>query len=337
MHALQLRAHKHLEIIDYPLTKLKNGEVLVQVKAAGICGTDFHLFDGSAKVDLPVIIGHEFSGIVIDKNFGVDFFENDDHVVVDPNIYCGKCFYCRNGKVNYCENLKALGVNINGGLAEYTIVPSSQVYRLPTSFSLNKAAYTEPLSCCLRGMDIIKIKHGETVVVLGGGTIGLLMVQLAQIAGASEIILLEPVDNKQKIGLTLGADYAFNPEQKKLFENISDLTYGGADVVVECVGNSAAVNLAFNLTKRGGRVLIFGLSPKNTTVEFNLQEAFYKELSISTSLLNPFTFQRAVDLLVSEKIDVEKFSTKELDLSDTKNLFYSGRDNNVIKYQFVNH
>lgn len=336
MQSLQLKKHRQLEIVEYPLAKSKKGEALVKIKSAGICGTDFHLFEGTTKVELPVIIGHEFSGVIADIESGENDFKKDDNVVVDPNIYCGRCFYCRNGRINYCENLTAFGVNINGGLSEYAAVPLSQIYHLPDHFSFNKAAYAEPLSCCLRGTDIIKIKHGETVAIIGGGTIGLLMIQLVKLAGASEIILIEPVKNKQKTGLEFGARHFFHPSEEKLFEKISDLTHGGTDVVVECVGNSDAVNLAFNLTKRGGRILIFRLSPKNSVVQFNLQEAFYKELSIHTSLLNPFTFQRAVDLLVSNRIDVEKFNTMELNLSDTKNLFYSGRDNNVIKYQFVN-
>lgn len=336
MLSLQLIAPKQLEIIEYTLRKLEPDELLIKIATAGICGTDFHLFTNEAKVDLPVIIGHEFCGVVVDRGSNTEGFTIDDHVVIDPNIYCGKCFFCRNGKINFCENLSALGVNVNGGLAEYCIVPLSQTYRLPQSFSLSNASYTEPLSCCLRGMDIVKIKHGETVAVIGGGTIGLLMVQLAKIAGASNIILIEPVVIKQEIGLSLGATYSFNPKEEKLTEQISDLTLGGVDVVIECVGHSSAVNLAFNLTKRGGRILIFGLSPKNSKVEFNLQEAFYKELSISNSLLNPFTFQRSISLLTSNQINVEKFLTKKINLTETQNLFYSEKNNNVIKYQFVN-
>jgi L-iditol 2-dehydrogenase len=336
MLSLQLIASKQLEIIEHTLRKLEPNELLIKIATAGICGTDFHLFTNEVKADLPVIIGHEFCGVVVDRGSSAEGFTIDDHVVIDPNIYCGKCFYCRNGKINFCENLSALGVNLNGGLAEYCIVPLSQTYKLPQSFSSSIASFTEPLSCCLHGMDIVKIKHGETVAVIGGGTIGLLMVQLAKIAGASNIILIEPVDNKKTIGMSLGVTYSFNPMEEKLTEQISDLTHGGVDVVIECVGNSSAVNLAFNLTKRGGRILIFGLSPKNSKVEFNLQEAFYKELSISTSLLNPFTFQRSISLLTSNQINVEKFLIKKMNLSEAQNLFYSEKNNNVIKYQFVN-
>ena len=336
MQSLQLKAIQQLEIIDYPVRKLNSDEMLINISAAGICGTDFHLFAGDAKVDLPVIIGHEFCGIVSDIGSAVKDYSINDHVVVDPNIYCGKCFYCRSGKINFCKKLSALGVNIDGGLAEYCIVPLSQAYNLPESFPLPYASFAEPLSCCLHGTDIINIEPGESVAVIGGGTIGLLMVQLVKLAGASFVILIEPIDNKKKIGLDLGATHTFNPTEDKLTEQISELTHGGVDAVIECVGNYLAVNLAFELTKRGGRILIFGLSPKNSKVEFNLQEAFYKELTINTSLLNPFTFQKAINLLVSNQINVEKFLTKKMNLSETKNLFYSGRDNNVIKYQFVN-
>lgn len=336
MLSLQLKSFRQLEVVDCRLRELQPHEMLIKVAASGVCGTDFHLFSGDAKGNLPVIIGHEFSGVVVDKDSSVKKFDYDDHVAVDPNIYCGECYYCRNGKINFCENLAALGININGGFSEYCIVPESQAYHVPKPYSLQNASYAEPLSCCLRGMDIINIKHGESVAVVGGGTIGLLMVQLAQIAGASSILLIEPIESKRNIGLSLGATHSFSPSDEKLFEKVSDLTHGGVDVVIECVGQSSAVGLAFDITKRGGRILIFGLCPTSSKIEFNLQEAFYKELSIYTSLLNPFTFQRALGLLVSNQINVENFVTQKLNLFDTQNLFYSGRNSSVIKYQFIN-
>lgn len=336
MLSLQLKSFRQLEVVDCQLSELQPREMLIKVAVAGVCGTDFHLFSGVAKGSLPVIIGHEFSGVVVDKGSSVMKFNHGDHVVIDPNIYCGECYYCRNGKINFCENLTALGVNINGGLSEYCIVPESQVYQLPKSFSLQNASYAEPLSCCLRGMDIIKIKHGESIAVVGGGTIGLLMVQLAKIAGASSVLLIEPIEIKRNIGLGLGANHSLDPFDEKLLEKISDLTNGGVDAVIECVGHASAVSLAFDITKRGGRILIFGLSPSNSNVEFNLQKAFYKELSVNTSLLNPFTFQRAINLLVSNQISVEKFIAQKLNLFDTQKLFYSGRNSSVIKYQFIN-
>ena len=336
MLSLQLKSFRQLEVVDCRLRELQPHEMLIKVAAAGVCGTDFHLFSGDAKSSLPVIIGHEFSGIVVDKGSSVKKFNHDDHVAVDPNIYCGECYYCRNGKINFCENLNALGVNINGGFSEYCIVPESRAYHVSKTYSLQNASYAEPLSCCLRGMDIINIKHGESVAVIGGGTIGLLMVQLAKLAGASSLVLIEPIESKRNIGLSLGANHSFSPFDEELLEKISDLTHGGVDVVIECVGQSSAVSLAFDITKRGGRILIFGLSPTSSKIEFSLQETFYKELSIYTSLLNPFTFQRALGLLVSNQINVENFVTQKLNLFDTQNLFYTGRNNNVIKYQFIN-
>ena len=336
MLSLQLKSFRQLEVVDCRLRELQPHEMLIKVAAAGVCGTDFHLFSGDAKSNLPVIIGHEFSGIVVDKGSSVKKFNHDDHVAVDPNIYCGECYYCRNGKINFCENLNALGVNINGGFSEYCIVPESQAYHVSKPYSLQNASYAEPLSCCLRGMDIINIKHGESVAVIGGGTIGLLMVQLAKLAGASSLVLIEPIESKRNIGLNLGANHSCSPFDEELLEKISDLTHGGVDVVIECVGQSSAVSLAFDITKRGGRILIFGLSPTSSKIEFSLQETFYKELSIYTSLLNPFTFQRALGLLVSNQINVENFVTQKLNLFDTQNLFYSGRNSSVIKYQFIN-
>src|SRR3990172_11217285 len=180
------KAPNRLDVEDYPLRKLGQNEVLVKVHTCGVCGTDFHIYDGKATSKPPIIIGHEFSGIVADYSESKEKFNVGDKVVINPNICCGYCDYCRTGRVNFCENHEALGVTLNGGFAEYSIVPSSQVYHIPTDFDLSFAAFAEPLSCCLRGVEHASIKYGDAVIIVGGGTIGLLMVQLAKMAGASK-------------------------------------------------------------------------------------------------------------------------------------------------------
>ncbi len=324
-----------LEIKDYSLPKLKSKEILIKVEACGICGTDFHIYAGESYSKPPVIPGHEFTGIVVDKGEGVYNFNIDDHVAVDPNIYCGECQYCREGKINFCSNLKALGVSLNGGFAEYSIVPVSQAYLIPTEFSFKSAAFAEPLSCCVRGMDNASIKLGESVVIIGGGTIGLLMLQLVNLSGAGKIILIEPVEEKRKLAASLGADFVSDPNSSEMLRNISDLTQGGPDVVIECAGNSTAANLAVNLPKRGGRVVLFGLSGKKDMLNINLQDFFLKELSIKGSLLNPFTFSRAVELLVTGKVKPDRLQPEIMPLIDLKKILSEPRKSSVIKYQIT--
>ena len=324
-----------LEMNDYPLSKLEKKDLLIKVEVCGLCGTDFHIYKGESYSKPPVIPGHEFVGIVVDKGIETNGINIGDRVAIDPNIYCGECKYCRTGKINYCENLRALGVSMNGGFAEYSIVPLSQVHLLPKDFSFNSAAFSEPLSCCVRGMDQASIKYGENLVILGSGTIGLLMLQLAKISGAGKIIVIEPVVEKRSIALQLGADYALDSNSPELLNQVADLTSGGADVVIECVGKSSAADLAVKITKKGGRVVVFGLSEKSDYLNLNLQELFLKELTIKGSFLNPFTFSRAVDLLINNKISVEKLNPVVTKLNDLEKILSQPRNLTVIKYQIT--
>ncbi len=332
MRAAILNEPLQLDVREYTLPKLKTNEIIIKVAVCGLCGTDFHIYRGESYSKPPLIPGHEFVGEIVEKGAEAAGLKIGDKVAIDPNIYCGECYYCKNGKINFCSNLKALGVSLNGGFAEYTIVPSSQAYLLPDEFSLEAAAFAEPLSCCVRGMDRAEIKHGETVAIIGGGTIGLLMLQMAKISGASKIILIEPIEEKRKIAIKLGSDFAFDPNSSNALKEIIELTSGGPDVVIECVGNSSAVNIAANLPKRGGRIIIFGLSPKKETVNINLQDFFLKELSIKGSLLNPFTFSRSVELLVGGKINTTGLNPVISSLENLDNILSQPRNSSIIKY-----
>lgn len=325
-----------LEIREYSLPAVGKNEILLKVESCGICGTDFHIFHGKSYAKPPVIIGHEYAGTIVETGKDVKEYNTGDHIAVDPNIYCGECYYCKNGKINFCTNLKALGVSMNGGFAEYSLVPVSQAHILPKDFPFSSAAFAEPLSCCIRGMDQAAIKHGESVVIIGGGTIGLLMLQLVKISGAGRIILVEPVEEKRKIAELLGADYVFDPADNNMILQITGITSGGPDAVIECAGNSKAAELALTLPKRGGRVIIFGLSAKKETININLQDFFLKELSIKGSLLNPFTFSRAVELLVSNKIQADKLNPMLSPLEELKNILSSPRKLTIIKHQITN-
>jgi L-iditol 2-dehydrogenase len=336
MLAAVFQGNKQINLGDYTLPKLSKDELLVQIGSCGICGTDRHIYDGKAPSSIPIILGHEFSGTVVEKGDLNLEIKIGQKIAVDPNIYCGQCDYCRRGMVNFCESLKALGVTLNGGFAEYSIVPSSQAYSLPNDFDLSIAAFSEPLSCCLRGIEHSDIKPGNTIVIIGGGSIGLLMVQLVRIAGASQIILIEPDLDKQKLGIDLGADFTFSPYDEKIFEQIIDLTHNRIDVVIECVGNKNTVDNAIKIAGKGGKVVIFGLAPRDHNITVNLQYLFQKELKIFNSYLNPFTFKSAVDLLVSKKISVKEILTKQINLIDLPNIFSDNTYSDNIKVQIIN-
>jgi L-iditol 2-dehydrogenase len=327
---------KNIVLSDYPLRTLDKHELLIKVACCGVCGTDRHIYEGTAPSSIPVILGHEYCGIIVKKGELDSKFNIGDKVAIDPNIYCGYCDYCRNGMVNFCKNLRALGVSMNGGFAEYSIVPISQAYILPPDFDLSIAAFSELLSCCLRGIEHADIKPGNKVVVIGGGSIGLLLVQLGRNSGASKIILVEPDLFKQKLGIELGADYSLSPDNDKIFEEIKELTNSQVDVVIECVGSNDSVDSAIKIVGKGGKVVIFGLAPKDQNVTINLQYLFHKELKIFNSFLNPFTFKPAVDLLVNNKINVKKILTNQIYLKDITNIFSQKDISGSIKVQIIN-
>ena len=324
-----------LDIQELPLIKPGEKELRIQVEVCGICATDGHIYEGEAPANPPVVLGHEFVGRIIEKGARTDSFEVGDRVAIDPNMNCGNCFYCRRGQVHLCENLHALGVTRNGGFAEFSLVPISQVYRIPENFPATIAAFAEPLSCCLHGIQRAEIKLNEHVVIVGGGTIGLLMLQLAQLGGASKVVVMEPVKEKRDVARKLSATYSFDPDKPDSVQNCQDLIGGGADVVIECVGTAQAASLALQLVRRGGRVVLFGLADKNARLQLHLQEQFLREMTILWARLNPFTFQDAVDLLVAQKIVVEPFGPVPLSFSILASYFSQPADKSKIKYQFV--
>lgn len=324
------------DLKEHPVRKLNQGEVLIEVESCGVCGTDRHIIAGKSYSKPPVILGHEYSGTVVDTGENVKEITTGDRVVIDPNIYCGKCKYCRKGMVHFCENHQALGVTLDGGFAEYSIVPISQVYKLPNDFELSEAAFAEPLSCCLRGIQQAEIKTGDSVVIIGGGSIGLMMLQLAKLAGASKVILLEPLKNKRDLAAKLGADLTLDPSDPTSSKQLIDFTNGGADIAIECVGKAETVELSIDLVDKGGTVVVFGLAPVGETAEINLSKMFKKEIRLHNSFLNPFTFETAVNLLVSKKINVADLISTQISLKNIKEIFSSTNHSTDIKIQATN-
>lgn len=335
MKSLLFIKPNNIEIIDKELRKPESNELIIKIDTCGVCGTDFHIFRGESLANENTILGHEFSGTVYDNNNIADF-NLGDKVVVDPNIYCGTCYYCRQGKINFCINHKALGVTEDGGFAEYAIVPAKQAYKIPSYISLSTIAFAEPLSCCLRAINKTIINAGESVIIFGGGSIGLLMLQLVKLRGASKVILIEPITIRQQLAQKLGADYVFAPNENNLKTIIYDITHGGADTIIDCVGKPEILSLSIELINRGGKIILFGVPPIHSNVSLELHKIFLNELTITSSYLNPYTFNYAIELLVNHKIDVEQLPVKKVDIESVKNILESGADESIIKYQFHN-
>lgn len=312
--------NKQFEVRDVTFPELAPNDILVKNKACGICGTDIHIYHGepgSADVCPPVVLGHEYSGVVEKIGAGVTTVKVGDKVTIDPNIYCGVCRYCRNGKKQLCENLSGIGVTRDGGFGEYSVVPASQAFILGEDVDFETGAMTEPLACCVHGIDLAGIRTGDTVLVIGGGAIGLLMVQLAKLSGAAHVILSEPVEIRRQVALTMGADAAIDPINQNPAVEIKRLTgVEGADVVIECVGKTVATKQAFACAAKGATVLLFSVPSIGTSFDLSLFDVFKKELTIKGSFVNPDTHGRAVELLNTGKVNITPLITHRYSIDE---------------------
>jgi 2-desacetyl-2-hydroxyethyl bacteriochlorophyllide A dehydrogenase len=297
-----------IRIEEIPIRPPKENEVVVKIAYCGICGTDLHIFhgdEGSAETKPPLILGHEMSGIIHETGAGVDTLKASDHVAIDPNFYCGECYYCRSGQEHFCNKMNGIGTTRHGGFAEYCTIPVKAALWIPQDMPLEIAAFAEPLACCLHGIDLTNIQVGNQVLLIGGGTIGLIMLQLAKLAGAGRVMLVEPDRGKRELALSLGADQVFQ-------DGIEYLAFaehtGGvrADRVIECVGKAETVSFAIRTADKGATVMLFGLTPPKATVEILPFELFKKELHITASFVNPLTEARALELLSFGRIRVQE-------------------------------
>lgn len=306
-------------------------DVLVQVKACGLCGTDVHILEGQYPATPGIALGHEYAGVVVEVGAEVTGLTPGDAVAVDPNISCGACPACRRGDVHLCEHLQALGVTRDGGFAEMCRLPAAQAHRLPAGLGFEEWALVEPLSCCLHGLDLAGTRTGDRVAILGAGPIGLLMVQLARAAGAAFVLVADPVAAKRELALTLGADEAVDPTLRDVFQAFHQRAPGGADAVLECVGVPAVAAQALELPRRGGTVVWFGVSPPGATIPVEPYAVYRRELTIRAAFVNPHTFGRAVALLAQGRVQAAPLISHRFDLAGVAEAIATVKAGRAIK------
>ena len=317
-----------VEVGSVPKPVTDEHEVLIKTRAAGICGSDLHIFAGHWAPSGPtssLVLGHELSGVVEDVGEGVEGIKIGLPVTIEPNILCGECFYCRTSERNHlCEKRKVIGFSpgYGGGFAEYCKAPARNVYAIPDGLDLEAAALAEPVGCAIRGIDNSGLRSGEKVVVIGAGPMGLILVQLLQLQGASEIVVADILDQRLQMAEVFGATHTVNTRTQKLRDVVNSRTSGrGADLVIDAVGDPLVVEEAIKLARRGGRVSIFGLSPENAEARISPYEIYWKELQITSAFTCPFTVQRAIDLLASGVLNWEKLITHRFKLDDVAQAF----------------
>lgn len=327
MKAAVLTKKKVMEIKELPIPAPLENEVIINVKACGICGTDQHIYHGqpgSAPVEYPIVLGHELSGEIVRLGEKVTKFKLGDRVSIDPNIYCGECEYCRKNRQHLCENLQAIGVTRDGGMGEFCAVPYSNCYIIPDGISFEEGAMIEPLGCVLHGFSQIKIWPGASVLIVGGGYIGLMMLQMAKIYGAFPIVVSEPDKTKHQLAIQLGGDQVITPEE--LSQNPI-----GFDIVIECVGRKESMEQAVKMAKKGGNILLFGVSKPDMKIEISPFDIFSKELTIKGSFINPHTHEQAISLVQQGKIQIKPLLSHHFRLEDLPTIMNDYRKMNVKK------
>ena len=312
-----------LRVEEVPVRKLKDNEVKIQVKYCGICGTDIHIFHGDGgccDVTPPLVPGHEFSGVVAEVGAGVKTVKVGDRVTGDPNDMCGECYFCKNGMQHFCKNNIGIGTTVDGGFAEYVIMREKQVYKVSDDLSFIEAAMTGPISCCLHGIDLCNIKAGDTVLVIGGGPIGMIMMQLAKNAGASKVIMSEPVEEKREQALKLGATKTIDPLHEDVEAVLAEYCEN-VNVVIECVGNVHTQADAVRFAGKGATIMYFGLAAPEESFPIRPDDIFKKELHITSSYINPYSFERAIQILESGTVELESLITNVVPLDDIADVF----------------
>lgn len=326
MRAVILSSVGQIAVAEQPNPQIESGKSVVKVLACGICGTDRHIYKGEYPSTKPVILGHEFGGLIDTPATGSKFSKGD-LVSVDPNIVCGECVDCKAGRTAFCPLLTALGVNINGGLAEFALVPDSQIFKVSSSLNPIHLAFIEPTACCIRGLDIADLKGGESVAVLGGGVMGQIVVQLAALAGASRIVMVTRQKSRRDLAMTLGATESVDPADQSYTKNMKQ-----CDVVFECAGVVETFNAAQIIARRGGSIIVLGLTPEKTYVDFNPFQLVVKELRIQGSFLNPLTQRRAADLIDSGNLKINPLISKVLSLDEVPEILTQPPADGDIKY-----
>ena len=299
---------KHdIRVEKIPVPVPKENEVLIKVAYCGVCGTDVHIFEGDkgcAEVHPPIVLGHEFAGEIVEVGKGVTNRKVGDRVDVDPNVLCDSCPACLAAKGHFCEHMTGIGTMVNGGFAEYVAVPAKQTHLLSAKTDLKAAAMTEPLACCLHGIDMCDIKPGDRVLVIGAGMIGLLMLQLARLCGASFVAVSEPVEEKRKHAKALGADLCLDPASVSAEQFEAECSAYDFNCVIECCGLVKTIEQAVRVAGKKATVMMFGLTKPDDAIALKPYDVFSKELTLRSSYINPYTQARALALIESGRIDV---------------------------------
>jgi len=326
MKALVLEEYNNLVYRDWPDPEVADDEVLIQVKAVGICGSDVHGMDGSSgRRKPPIVMGHEASGIIVSMGKNVSGWKAGDRVTFDSTIYPLDDWYTRKGLYNLSDNRMVLGVSPgeyrrHGAFAEYVNVPQHILYRIPEKVSFTQAAMVEPIGVAAHSIELTPLSWNDTALIVGAGMIGLCVIQVLRSKGCGKIIAVDLEDSKLDMAVKLGANITLNPSKNDIQKEILDLSEGrGADIAFEAVGISATVKTAIEGVRKGATVTLIGnISP---VVEIPLQSVVTRELRLQGSCGIAGEFPAVLDMIARKEINTEAFLSAEAPLSEGADWF----------------
>ena len=313
MQAVVVESPGQASVAELPKPSARVGEVVIRVHVCGVCGTDVHIYKGEYLGDYPVIPGHEFAGDVVELGPEVTGFKVGDRVAVEPNLSCGRCRFCRINEQNFCENWEAIGVTLPGAMAEYVAVPSSAAFGIG-ELEYDAAAFMEPLSCVLHGMQKLDVRYGESVLVVGAGPIGMLLAQVARDSGAAKVVVADRVASRLELARELVGVEAVDTGAG--LDAAAELMPGGWDAVIDATGVPAVIEQTTALVRHGGRILLFGVAPNDAVARIKPFDVFRKGLSIFSSYTSLRNSVQALELIRSGRVDVARLVSHRLPLEE---------------------
>jgi (R,R)-butanediol dehydrogenase/meso-butanediol dehydrogenase/diacetyl reductase/L-iditol 2-dehydrogenase len=331
MKAVLWKKKGEFGVFDIPEQQVGPEDVRIKVEYTAICGSDPHIIDGTLPVARPpIIMGHEMSGVITElgANAKGKGLKIGDRVTGNPLRYCGTCYYCRNGQENYC--LKLTHFFPPGTMAESVVWHEQQVYKLPDSISMEEGCLAEPVSVCLRGIDLSNIRPGSSLAILGAGGIGLILLQLALHAGATTVMVVDPVESKRKIAMKFGADYAVDPTKEDVWATTMKITGSkGFDTVIEASGAISSTKTALDIVGKCGTLVYFAVYPMNYELPLKPFDLYARELTVRGVFMSPYLFPRAIALL--PKLKLKPLITAVYPLEDTVKAFEEQKTSRNIK------
>jgi L-iditol 2-dehydrogenase len=340
MKALVLEQYNLLAYKDVPEPQVGPENVLIEVKACGICGSDVHGMDGSTGRRLPpIIMGHEAAGIIAATGPKVSGWKKGDRVTFDSTVSCGNCHFCCKGLTNLCDNRKVLGVSCeeyrcDGAFAEYVAVPARIVYRLPEALSFEQATFTEPLSVAVHAVNRTPITKNDTAVVVGAGMVGLMVLQALRAKGIAKIVAVDIDKSRLELAQKLGADEALKADECNVKQEVLKLTSGlGADISFEVVGLQETVTTAEAVLRKGGSLTLIGnFCP---TVQWPLQSVVTREISVFGSYISRGEYPDCLDMLAGGKVRVDALISATVPLRDGATWFKRLYDKEAGLYKVI--